>query len=90
MIQSEDLLIYWARNSLARGERNGKLKDKSRQTRRPNVWFFKNLVRRGFAEPQRIKISNRPSFSPCTSRKRPQGSGGGGRRGASGHERRPR
>ena len=37
MIQSEDVFIYWARNNLARGERNGKLKDKSRQTRRSNV-----------------------------------------------------
>jgi hypothetical protein len=34
MIQLEDVFIYWARNSIARGERNGKLKDKSRQTRR--------------------------------------------------------
>jgi hypothetical protein len=64
MTQSEDLLIYWARNSIARGERNGKLKDKPRQTRRSNVRFFENLVRRGFAEPNGSKSQTGQGISP--------------------------
>ena len=64
MIQSEDLLIYCAQNSLARGERNGKLKDKSRQNGDQTSDFSKIWCGVGLQNPNGSKSQIGQGISP--------------------------